>query len=393
MKQFNINSNIDLFSDEVLYNPYPAYKKLRDLGPAAYLARHNVYWLGRYDQVKQALKDWQTFSSAQGAGLNQVLNDAWNEALICTDPPKHTDMKKFFTDRLGPRHLKDIQDIIKQRTDELVADLCAKQTIDGIKDVAHILPINVIFDLIGWPAYARDKLLDCAIGSFNACGPESPRMLAALPKLAAMVEFVAHTYDNNQLTPGGFGSTIADAAKRGEITRDAAIGLLNGYIVAAFDTTINAIGNGLWLFSNHPEEWEKLTKNPELAGQAFAEIIRIETPLQHLARVTTRDVEYDDGTVIPKGARVIVSYAAANRDERHYPEPDTFDISRNPVDHLAFGLATHNCAGQGLAKLEGISVFSELAKQVKRFEITGAPEREPNSITRGLSYLPLRIAL
>jgi cytochrome P450 len=386
-----IHSDIDLFTDEALNNPYPLYKQLRDLGPAAYLAKHDVYFLGRYDQVRKALGDWRTFSAAQGAGLNAIINKQWEHALICVDPPVHTATRKLFTERIGPRHLTSLEATIHGRAQELAEKLMRQRDFDAVADVAHDLPINVIFDLIGWPEEARGEMLKFAIGSFDSCGPDAPRMRAALPRLEAMRAFVSKSYDDNLLKPGGFGASVADAARRGEIPREAAIGLLEGYIVAAFDTTINAIGNGMWLFAQHPEQWRKIRQDPSRIPAAFLEIVRIESPLQHLSRITTGDVDLGEGVVLPAGARVVVSYASANRDERHYADPETFDIDRNPIDHLAFGLATHNCAGQGLAKLEGLAVFSALAKCAAGFTMTGPSQREPNSITRGFSHLPMRI--
>jgi cytochrome P450 len=386
-----ISSDIDLFTDESLHDPYPLYKQLRDLGPAACLTKHGVYFLGRYDQVRKALGDWQTFSAAKGAGLNDIINAQWKNALICVDPPVHTEARKLFTERIGPRHLMEVEATIHGRAQELAQSLMKRRDFDAVSDVAHDLPINVIFDLIGWPEEVRGELLKFAIGSFDSCGPDAPRMRAALPRLEAMRAFVSKAYDENLLKPGGFGATVADAARRGEIPREAAIGLLEGYIVAAFDTTINAIGNGLWLFAQHPEQWQRVRQDPSRVPAAFLEIVRLETPLQHLARVTTREVDLGEGVVLPAGARVVVSYASANRDERHYPNPETFDIDRNPVDHLAFGLGTHNCAGQGLAKLEGLAVFGALAQCANGFTMTGPSQRDPNSITRGFSRLPMRV--
>ena len=202
---------------------------------------------------------------------------------------------------------------------------------------------------------------------------------------------ITEVYDAGSLTPGGFGSTIADAARRGEIAREAAIGLLAGYVVAAFDTTINAIATGVWLFATHPEEWERLRTDTSLIERAFHEIVRIESPIQNFSRVTTKDVDVGDGVVIPRGARVIVSYGSANRDERHFDEPERFDVMRRRIDHLGFGLGNHACAGQGLARLEAHAVFRALAPRVRHFELTGEPIRALNNITRGFSHLPARI--
>lgn len=231
-------STIDLFCDAALDDPYPHYRELRDAGPAVHLDRHGLWFLGRHDVVRQALSDWQTWSSARGIGLNPVINEAWSGALIHTDPPAHTELRKLFADRLGPRHLKPVEQTIQRRAEELAARIVERGRFDAVKDVAQDLPVNVIMDLIGWPQEVRGELLQMAEGSFDACGPDNPRMQAALPRLDAMMQFLARTYDEDRLEPGGFGATVADAARRGEISREQVIGLLAGYVVAAFDTTM-----------------------------------------------------------------------------------------------------------------------------------------------------------
>jgi cytochrome P450 len=386
----SLRSDIDLFDDSALLDPYPLYQRLRDLGPAAYLTRHECWFIGRHQELKGALGDWQTFSSAQGIGLNPVINHAWSNALICVDPPIHTQMRAFINERLSPRALRPVQEVIDQRADELAARLIKRGSFDAVTDLAHELPVNVIMDLIGWPEEVRGSLLQMAEGSFDACGPQNDRMRAALPRLEAMMALIAGVYDAGTLVPGGFGSTIADAARRGEISRDAAIGLLAGYVVAAFDTTINGIASGVWLFAQFPDEWERLCADGALVTRAFNEILRMETPIQNFSRVTMRDADLGEGAVIPNGSRVIVSYASANRDERHFQDPLRFDIKRTPLDHLAFGSGNHGCAGQGLARLEAHAVFKALAQRVTRFELEGLPVRQLNNVTRGFSHIPSR---
>ena len=388
----SLRSDLDLFDDRALEDPYPLYRELRDIGPAAYLERHECWFIGRHEELRRSLGDWQTYSSASGIGLNPVINHAWANALICVDPPIHTRMRTFINERLSPRALRPVEDIIDQRANELADRLVKRPGFDAVTDLAHELPVNVIMDLIGWPEEVRGLLLEMAEGSFNACGPANERMRGALPRLEAMMGLIAGVYDAGTLAPRGFGSTIADAARRGEISRDAAIGLLAGYVVAAFDTTINGIASGVWLFATHPDQWDRMRAEPLLVTRAFNEILRMESPIQNFSRVTTRDVGMSEGIVIPAGSRVIVSYAAANRDERHFENPECFDIKRSRVDHLAFGFGNHGCAGQGLARLEAHSVFKALARRVTKFELTGAPVRQLNNITRGFAHLPARAA-
>lgn len=387
----DLSEETDLFADEALDDPYPVYRRLRDRGPATRLPKHQVWFLGRYDVVRTALGDWQTWSSAQGIGLNTVINEAWRNALICVDPPLHTEMRKLFTERLGARQLKEVEAGIVQRADVLAERIVSMREFDAVRDVAHDLPVGVIMDLIGWPDDVRGGLLEMAAGSFDACGPDNARMRASLPRLEAMMALIADTYDRDRLRPGGFGATVASAARRGEIPRDAAIGLLAGYVVAAFDTTISAIANGLLLFARHPAQWRRLREAPQLMPAAFNEIVRIEAPIQNFSRVATRDVDLGEGVIIPAGARALISYGSANRDERHFPDPERFDIERRPLDHLGFGYGIHGCAGQSLARLEGHAVFTALARRIERFELAGEPQRALNNINRGFASIPMRV--
>jgi cytochrome P450 len=387
-----LQSAIDLFSDAALEHPYPLYKELRDLGPAAYLTRHDVWFLGRHEQVRKALADWKSFTSAKGIGLNPVINQAWAQALICIDPPAHTKMRMLITDRLGPRELKPIEATIDRRANELVDKLAAAGEFDAVKDLAHDLPVNVIMDLIGWPEEVRPAILQASEGGFDACGPISDRVQNSFAKLGGMMGLIAQVYDSGTLVPGGFGSTIADAARRGEITRDTAIGMLAGYVVAAFDTTISAIASGVWLFANNPGEWDKLRADPNLVTRATNEILRMEAPIQMFSRVATREMNVG-GVVIAHDARAIVCYASGNRDERHFDDPDRFDINRRVTDHLSFGAGAHACAGQSLARLEIHAIFKALAHRVWRFELMGKPLLQTYNMTRSFSHLPVRVAL
>lgn len=373
-------SELDPFTDEALTNPYPAYDKLREQGPAAYLAKYDLWVYTRYDLVRSALEDWATYSSGAGIGLNDGFNQTWSAALIHLDPPAHSEQRPLFTSRLSPRALKPVAESIDRRAGELADRLLAKGSFDAMPDLAQDLPVHLIMDLIGWPEEGRDELLAMAEGWFNTGGPDNERMRSALPKVGQMIEFLQRTVAARNLREGGFGWDLLEAHAAGQIPVEAAVGLLAGYIVAAFDTTINAIGNGTWLFATHPDQWDAVRADPSLIPGAVNEIVRLESPVQALSRITTRDVDLGEGVVVPAGARVVMAYAAANRDPRHYPDPAVFDVRRNPVDHLGFGYGVHGCAGQGLARMEAQAVFTALARRVRRIEVDGEPVRMINNI-------------
>lgn len=386
-----LTSDADLFSEEALTDPYPQYRTLRDLGPAVYLTRHGLWFVSRYEQVRAALGDWETFSSARGIGLNDGFNEAWSSALIHMDPPTQTEQRKLFTERLSPRALRPVAEDIDRRAQRLVEGLLERGRFDAVTDLAQDLPVHVIMDLIGWPQEGRDRLLDMAAGWFDSAGPEGPRTAAAVPRVEALMGFLGQVVAAENLVPGGFGWTVLEAHKQGQIPVEGAIGLLAGYVVAAFDTTISALSSGVWLLARHPEQWEALRGAPALVPSAFNEIVRMESPIQVFSRVTTREVDLGAGVVVPAGARVLHSYGSANRDERHFPDPDRFDVRRNPVDHLGFGFGNHGCAGQGLARLEAHAVLKALAERVEHIELDGEPVRALNNITRGFGRLPVRM--
>ncbi|WP_109529335.1 cytochrome P450 [Nocardia aurea] len=384
-------TDIDLFSDEVLLDPFPHYKALRDAGPVVYLSKYDLYGLFRYDQVRWALDNWEIFSSAQGPALNPIANDAWKDSILAMDPPKHRHIRKVFDDALRPKFIRQVAGDIEQQAEDLVERLLERGEFDGVTDFARTLPVNIVMDLVGFPRdEGRDKILDWAVNSFNFAGPLGQRQTDSLPAAQAQLEYLITNARPENLLPDSFGKVVYDAAARGEITENEAVTMMIGYANAGLDTTINAVGSTLMLFAQNPDQWEAVRQDPKLIPSAFLEGIRLESPAQFFSRVTTRDVDVD-GTVIPKGARVVHSYGSANRDERHYPDPDRFDVRRNPVDTVAFDIGVHTCPGRTLASMEGHALFGALAKRVTTIELTGEPTLTPNSITRGLDSLPIRI--
>lgn len=384
-------SDIDLYSDRALASPWSSYKELRDLGSAVWMERHGAWFIGRYADVHAALNDWGSFSSAQGIGLNPIINQAWSEALICTDPPAHGERRKLISASMGPAALKPVADTIGQRADLLAQRLIELGEFDGIVDLACDLPINVVMDLIGWPEDIRPSLLEIAEGAWNGAGPMGARTEAGLATLQQMMALIAEIYDYNRVVPGGYAARLIAASHQGEISRETAIGLLAGYVVAAFETTIAAMGSGAWLFATNPGEWDKLRASPGLAMSVANEIVRLESPLQKFARFVTRDTPLSDGSVVPGESWAIVSYGSANRDERQFAEPDRFWIDRRERQNLGFGQGPHNCAGQGLARMELAAVFTALARRCRRFELTGEPERVVNNVAYGFAKLPMRV--
>jgi cytochrome P450 len=161
------------------------------------------------------------------------------------------------------------------------------------------------------------------------------------------------------------------------------------YAWAGMDTTVNAIGSAVSLFADHPDQWDLLRADRSLLVSAANEVLRIEPPVQRFTRATTRAVELG-GAVLPEGARVAVLFGSANRDEDRFHDPDRFDITRNPTDHLSFGRGVHRCVGANLAQEEIRAVLDRLADRVERFEV-GERVWRCNNALHGLERLQVTV--
>lgn len=378
-------SDIDLFDDDVLVDPYPAYARLRDAGGAVYLPRNDVYALTRYDVIRAALKDTSTFSSAS-IGFNPMVNEALTGTSLASDPPDHTRLRSALTANLTPRALRGLADQIEAKADALVADLVAKGSFEAIDALARAFPLEIVADLIGFTGSARANMLRWGQAAIEVIGPMNQRTADSFP-IAGELYAWCSSVSADDLAPGSVGRGIFDAQDRGDIPPDTAGHIIHQYLGAGVDTTIASIGNLVALFAAHPDQLDLVREDPSLIPGAFNEVLRFWSPIHAWGRRVTADTEID-GTPVPAGAQVAILFGAGNRDPRHYPDPDAFDVRRNPVDHLSFGYGTHGCAGQGLARLEGQAIIGALARQVSRLTV-GPEVRMPSNITRSINRLPV----
>jgi cytochrome P450 len=384
-----VRTNIDLFADDVLLNPYGVYREMRDSGPLLYLERHDVWAVPRYCDVRAALGAPEILISGKGVGLNDEMNTSSIGTIIATDPPRHAVLRSVLADRLSPRAVKSLEQTIEAQADALVADLVQRGTFDAVDDLARKFPVSVVMDLIGLPEEGRDVMLDWADASWNVFGPMNERTITSIPRRREMRDYLLRVATRDRLTPGSMGLAVYEAADRGTIGYESCIPLLAAYTVAGMDTTINALGHAVWLFARHPEQWDLVRSGSVRIPSVFNEILRYEPPVQLFARYAEDDYPVA-GAVIPRGSRVVLVFGSANRDERRWDDPDRFDVKRDATAHLSFGYGIHYCVGAGLAKLEALAVLTALAKRVRRFH-AGEPERRLNNVLRGLNRLPVTI--
>jgi cytochrome P450 len=386
-------SDLDPFTDEVLADPWPLYRRLRDLGPVVHLPRYNLWAVTRYDDVRAVLGDWETFSS-MSVGLNPVFNEMAaanaDTNVLMASPPAHDRVRAVLGEDLSPRGLRDkLEGLVTERVDSLVGELVARGSFDAVRDLARPLVMGIIYDLNGLPESGRDRFFGWAADMFNALGPMNERTGQGLQGIGEMFAWLESEAGRDQVRAGSWAATIYAGVERGDIPGAKAYELLSTYIAPAVDTTIQALGWAVSLFADHPVQWAALRADPTLIPGAFREVLRVQPPVHHFGRRVERDTEIG-GVPVPRGTHLMVSYASANRDERVWEAPDRFDVHRDNTGQLGFGYGIHSCVGQGLARLEAHSVLRALAGRVDT--ITAGPSRPfLNNLVHGLDTLPVTV--
>lgn len=379
----------DLYSPEAIRDPYPHYAALRELGPLVWLRKQKVYALPRYAECKTVLLDGRTFMSGHGVGLNPLVNKLGRGTTLYSDGGDHTRRRAQVAHRLTPRALRSMTDTIERQAVEVVDAALSRRRVDGV-ELATALPMSVVPDLVGWPQEGREHLLRWASATFDVQGPFNRLALRGLPATLATMRYARRVVRRRDVLADSMGEDILRAVDEGELERTECTKLMIDYLAPSLDTTISAITSALHLFAAHPDQWQLLKDEPNRIPQAVNEVIRYESPLRAFSRKVTNTTELA-GTALPKGVRLLVIYASANRDPREWRDPDTFDVRRDAARQLGFGHGTHGCAGQGLARLETAAMLRALLKRVDRIEPAGQAEWALNNIIHRFERLPLEL--
>ncbi|XPP26752.1 MAG: cytochrome P450 [Leucobacter sp.] len=383
-------TNLDLFGADFVKNPFPFLAQLREQAAAVYCTKWDFFVLTRYSEIKAVAADWKTFTSSKGVALTPEINNVISGTILSLDPPAHTVVREVLSEQLAPRGLGKIRGRISDYAQRIVAEQVALGEFDAVTRISRVFPINVVADLVGLPEEGREKLQPGADATFAGMGPFGDYLIEHMEEMAAYHEWLDGMGDRNKLLADGWGAKIMDAVDAGTITHLEGTRLINGYLTAGMDTTVNAISAMFRLFAERPEIWASLKADPLLAAPIFEETLRWHSPVVGFWRVATRDAMIGD-VVIPQGSKVMLNWAAANHDPEKYENPEDFQLHRNSLDHVAFGYGPHGCAGQGLARMEVIELLRALVEQVETIELAGDVVQSMNPIVRGLDSVPVRV--
>lgn len=393
-----------IFERATRANPQPVYEQMRQHDPIYRAVGPNsglTFWVfTRYEDVNTVLKD-QRFIMDVRKNLPQEhvqrllpsepdpLFETINRHLLSLDAPEHTRLRSLVHKAFTPRTVQDLQPRIQSIADDLLAAMSEKSETDLITDFAHPLPIIVIAEMLGVDPADRDKFREWTQVLLHGMGHQDGQL--------AVMEFVQYMNEQIEIREHEDKGDILTALVRAEnegdkMDRMELLSMIFLLLVAGHETTVNLIGNGTLLLLQHPEQMQKLQADPTLIKTAVEEMLRYNGPVEAPTwRFASQDVEIGDVT-IPTGDVVLPSLLAANRDPDVFDDPNTFDITRDPNRHVAFGAGVHYCVGAPLARLEGtIAIKSLLAKypNLRLNASVGDLEWAPSTLIHGLRALPV----
>lgn len=373
----------DLYAPEVLADSRALFAEIRDAGPVVRLPRNGLWAMGRFDDVRAALRDDATFTSGHGVAANRVANRTMRTTVLGSDGEVHTARRRVMMRALGAKALGDVRERIDAEADALVAGLVGRGEIDAVADFATVLPVRVVADLVG-VRVGHERMLDWAAGTFDALGPMNRRGLAATPRSVGLL-FYGRRLSRARVVPGGWASGVLDAADRGELTRAEAQAMIIDFVAPSLDTTILAAAQLLHCLGTHPEAYARIRADHSLIPAAVLEAVRLASPVRGFTRLVARDTG-----ALRAGDRVALLFGAANLDPRRFPDPGRFDLDRPAGGHLGWGNGPHTCVGIHLAKLELRALLTALVAHVGTITI-GAPTRIRNNTLQGIASLPARL--
>lgn len=368
--------HFDLFSPAFHSNLYATFNRLRNEAPLYRDESSNAWVITRFDDARTILKDKARFKNSQ------TRQDVIPQ-LQATDDELHKTLRGKVLPHMSASAVEHLVPEVRRITSELFDAFDANGG-NILAEVINEIPRRVVSPFLGIPEDMRERLYKI-VDPLAGWDPENP----VFPEATVMDdlgEFARDMLDYKRSNPGDdLFSTLLSYEADGEFDAEGTAIIVCGIAFAAFDTTINLMANGTMLLAQAPEQRAKLVADPGLIPQAMEEMLRVESPTQLEPRRAAENVTLH-GIEVQKGDEILVMLGAANRDERHYADAATFDINRNPIDHLGFGFGVHKCIGQYLARMEAKVYFEELLKRYPDFEV-GEPRWLVSHWARALAGL------
>ena len=383
----------DPYDVELNLDPYPVWRRMREEAPLYYNEEHDFYALTRFEDVERGLVDWPTYPSGRG-GIIELIKagiEMPKGILIFEDPPTHDIHRKLLSRVFTPKKMLALEQQIREFCARSLDPLVGGDRFDFVADLGAQMPMRVIGMLLGIPESDQEKVRD-----------QTDRNLRT-------EEGKPMDFERGFVTGDGFGDYIDWRVKHPSddlmtelmtaefedetgtvrtLTRDEVSIYVQVIAGAGNETTTKLIGWAGKLLAEHPDQRRALVEDRSLIPNAIEEILRFEPPAPHNARYVAADVECH-GQTVPEGSAMMFVLASANRDERKFPDGESFDIHREIKQHLSFGYGIHFCLGAALARIEGRVALDEVLNRFPDWEIDlAAAKLASTSTVRGWETLP-----
>ena len=403
----------EMFSGEAIADPYSYYGRIRDEDPVHWNEKYELWVITRHDDLVWMTRHHELFSSEfwsrdkrppypaideSDLGLYQFMREFFMKWFIQHDRPVHTDQRKVVHKWFNPASMETWRPMVQKVVKDMLDEADQNGRMDVMKDFATPLPLFVIAQMMGMPFEDRkfirsmaEKLLFIGRGEADRMQPLTDGIKELMEYLSPLVaQKVDLPVDENDLL-----SVLASGEKTGALTRDEVIADAILLLLAGHETTINLICNGTLAFMQHPDQWKLLKEapfqDPDTVVRATEECLRYDPPVKSIQRIASEDVEMG-GKLLKEGDRIRWFMSSANRDPARHENPDTFDISRWPNTHVAFGSGIHHCLGATLARMEAQEAFKALAERYDSISLeTDEFEYQPSVTFRSLKSLPVSL--
>jgi cytochrome P450 len=386
----------DPYDSDIDDNPYPVWKRMREEAPLYYNEKHNFYALSRYEDVARELHNWDTYRSGRGTTADILFNniEVPPGILLFEDPPLHDLYRRLLSRVFTPRRMLAVESMVRGFCTGELDPLIGAGGFDFIADLGAMMPMRTIGYLLGIPeedqARIRDRngaLIDVAKG--REPGEVSQKIFEeTIVMFAEFIEWRANHPSDDLMTELLAAEIDEPDGTHRPLSRTEVLSYTAMIAGAGNETTARLIGFMGQLLSDHPDQRRELVADPSLIPGAVEESLRYEPPSPVQARYVAREAEHY-GRVVPEGSFMLLLNGSANRDHRHYADPDRFDIHRQG-SHLSFGQGLHFCLGSALARMEARVAFEEVLKRWPDWEVDYAnAERAHTASVRGWARLPV----
>jgi len=385
----------DPYDVDIDADPYPVFRRLRDEAPLYYNDRYDFYAVSRFDDVERGLVDAKRYTSGRGGILELIKANLEMPpgTLIFEDPPVHTIHRSLLSRVFTPRRVAALEPNIREFCAQSLDPLVGAGAFDFVADLGAQMPMRVIGMLFGIPVEDQDAIREAADANLRTQAGQpmqvSEDTTFGTEMFAEYIDWRVEHPSDDLMTELLHTEFEDETGATRCLSRDEALLYTTVVAGAGNETTTRLIGWAGKVLAEHPDQRRALVEDRSLIANAIEELLRYEAPGPQIARYVPADVELYDQTV-PAGSAILFLVAAANRDDRHYRDPDRFDVRREIDKHLTFGYGIHFCLGAALARLEGRVALDEVLTRFPEWDVDwDRAKLEPTAKVRGWETLPV----